>query len=229
MTALSLCVGMGLLDRAFLDHGFQVTPGCEIHDARRALYLQLCGGKPLHRDIHDLIAALQSSPTRYEGVIGGPPCQSLTSLKSFRDPKYPDLTDAVKEVLSLVRPDWYLLENVRPLDIPGAVHSKVDAMHYGHPHQSRPRWFTHSPNLAPPAKRYHGNMVSLRAYPVVAGKIYGLPMAAWLQGYPEAAGLKGRARDIVEGLANAVSYPVALAWAQQIQRVRNPLLFQEAA
>lgn len=31
---LSICTGMGLLDRAFMDAGFEVVPGCEIDRLR---------------------------------------------------------------------------------------------------------------------------------------------------------------------------------------------------
>ena len=55
---LSICTGMGLLDRAFMDAGFEVVPGCEIDGSKRAMYAKLCGGVPLVHDLADLPAAV---------------------------------------------------------------------------------------------------------------------------------------------------------------------------
>ncbi len=71
MRVLSLCCGMGLFDRAFLDHGFTVVPGCELDPDQSSLYRLLVGGEPLTHDIHDLPALLSRGD--FDGVIGGPP------------------------------------------------------------------------------------------------------------------------------------------------------------
>ena len=52
---LSLCTGAGIMDRAFIDGGFNVIPGCEIDSRMRAMYAALCGGQPLCHDIQDLL------------------------------------------------------------------------------------------------------------------------------------------------------------------------------
>jgi site-specific DNA-cytosine methylase len=212
---LSICTGLGLLDRAFMDAGFDVTPGCEINPEKRAMYAVLCGDDPVTHDLANLPKAVAGRS--FDGLIGGPSCQSHTKLKAMRVPKFPDLTPLVLRLMESVQHGWFLFENVVPIDIPGAVHTKCNAMHFYQPHQSRVRWFTHSPNITPPKPVYSGSVDDLMAYSVVAGRIYGPKRGARLQGYPAAADLPFRCIDLQHGLADAVPYPLALAWAESIK------------
>jgi site-specific DNA-cytosine methylase len=202
------------MDRAFLDAGFDVTPGCEIDHEMRAMHDAFCGGGYLAHDLRDLVPTIRGR--KLHGIIGGPPCQSHTKLKAIRAPKFPDLTPLVNSLLDATEWDWFLFENVVPIAIPGAKHVRLNAMHFHSPHQSRERWFTFSSHITPPAPVYHGDVDELMAYPVVAGRIYGPKRGAKLQGYPEAARLPFRCVTLQKGLANAVPYPIALAWARQI-------------
>lgn len=214
---LSICTGMGLLDRAFMDAGFKVTAGCEIDPQKRAMYRALCGEPPLTDDLAMLPETLGCiGALRFDGLIGGPSCQSHTKLRAIRKPKYPDLTPLVLKLLQTVEHDWFLFENVVPIDIPGAVHTCCNAMHYYQPHQSRLRWFTHSPNVIPPKPAFAGSVDDLMAYSVVAGRIYGPKRGARLQGYPDAAKLPFPCVQLQHGLADAVPYPLAMAWARSI-------------
>ena len=222
---LSICTGMGLLDRAFMDAGFDVTPGCEIDPQKRAMYVALCGGRHLTHDLAHLpieCGKYESGfRSEYDGIIGGPSCQFHSKLKAIRDPKFPDLTPLVLDLLETVEHEWFCFENVVPIAIPGAVHTKCNAMHYYQPHQSRVRWFTHSPNITPPKPVYSGSVDDLMAYSVVAGRIYGPKRGARLQGYPAAADLPFPCVQLQHGLADAVPYPLALAWAQQIKKLER--------
>lgn len=216
---------MGLLDRAFMDAGFDVVPGCEIDASKRAMYRALCGGSPLVNDLADLVVELKglgygladAMGSTFDGIIGGPSCQSHSKLRAIRDPKFPDLTPLVLDLLATTEYGWYCFENVVPIDIPGAVHTKCNAMHYYQPHQSRVRWFTHSPNIKPPKPVYSGSVDDLMAYSIVAGRIYGPKRGAKLQGYPAAADLPFPCVQLQHGLADAVPYPLALAWAEAIK------------
>lgn len=213
MKLLSLCTGMGLMDRAFMDAGHQVIAGCEIDPEMRAMYRELCGSEPLVHDIKDLRFEIMGCV--FDGVIGGPPCQSHTKLRAMRKPKYPDLSSAVEGVLEELDCETFVFENVAPLPIEGAKSIRMNAMHYHRPHQSRVRWFTYQ-GVKPPKPKFDGNVDSLRAYPVVAGRIYGPKRGAWLQGYEPAAELPFPCVQLQKGLANAVPYPLALAWAKSL-------------
>ncbi len=216
MRVLSICTGMGLMDRAFMDAGFEVVPGCEIDPQKRAMYKALCGGEPLVHDLADLPAAVAGEP--FDGIIGGPSCQSHSKLRAIRDPKFPDLTPLVDALLECVDPEWFQFENVCPVQLDREyTATRCNAMHYYQPHQSRARWFTHSPSIRPPKPVYSGNVDDLMAYSVVAGRIYGPKRGAKLQGYPAAADLPFPCVQLQHGLADAVPYPLALAWANAIK------------
>jgi site-specific DNA-cytosine methylase len=215
---LSICTGIGILDRAFINEGFDVIPTCEPDNDLRRLYIAICGATPMYRRLQDFLAE-DLAPYRGFPIIGGPPCQHFSRLvrNTFKH-RWEDLTDQVIELVSIIKPAWYLFENVTPIKLmPEAEFSCLDAMHYGTPPQSRPRWFTHSPNLKPPRRYISGDSETLMAYPAVTGNLYGLQRAAILQGYPAAVHLPG-ARSVLRGLANAVSFHVAEAWAKTIKK-----------
>ena len=224
---LSICTGMGLLDRAFLDAGFEIVPGCEIDAQKRAMYEALTGhanttaGRLGHDPYvcHDLRHLVDGEKwiSSVDGIIGGPSCQSHSKLRAMRTPKFPDLTPLVLGLLAGVKHDWFCFENVVPIAIPGAVHTRCNAMHFYQPHQSRVRWFTHSPNIKPPTPVFKGSVDDLMAYPVVAGRIYGPKRGAKLQGFPPIAGLPFPCVQLQHGLADAVPYPLGLAWANAIK------------
>lgn len=205
-----------MLDRAFLNAGFEVIPGCEIDPRMRAMYATLCGGEPLRHDLRDLPAIVAGQ--HFSGVIGGPPCQAHSKTRAMRPPKFPDLSAAVDRLLASITCDWYLLENVAPIPIYGSSRIRLDAMHFYRPHQSRPRWFTFR-GLTPPRPLYHGTVDDLMAYPTVAARTYGPRRGAILQGYPEFYDLPFPCVDLQLGLANAVPYPLAMAWALQAMKL----------
>lgn len=157
----------------------------------------------------------------FAGIIGGPPCQSMTKLKAIRAPKYPDLTPYVREVLGACEWSFYLFENVARLDLEGASHVRLNAMHFYQPHQSRARWFTFR-GIEAPKPEYRGSVDDLMAYSVVAGRIYGPKRGARLQGYPAAADLPFPCVQLQKGLANAVPYPLAKAWAESAMARSEP-------
>ena len=212
---LSICTGMGLLDRGFKDVGFEVVAGCEIDPQKRAMYKALCGAEPLVHDLKDLPAAIKGQ--RFDGVIGGPSCQSHSKLRSIKKPKYPDLTPLVDALLAAVDWNWFMFENVVPIDLVEPHEATMcNAMHFYQPHQSRERWFTHSDNVAAPQPVYRGTVDDLMAYSIVAGRIYGPKRGARLQGYPQASALRFPCLQLQHGLADAVPYPLAVAWARSI-------------
>ncbi|MCB1711252.1 MAG: DNA cytosine methyltransferase [Candidatus Riesia sp.] len=110
------------MDRAFLDEGFTVIPGCEIDPEQRDTYYKLNGKKPLFHSFEEMDIACD----KYELVIGGPPCQSLSRTKRDMKPKFKDFTE---ELLAWGTPKNYLYENVKPLKIPGSNSYLCDAMH----------------------------------------------------------------------------------------------------
>lgn len=217
MRILSVCTSAGLWDRAFIEAGHEVVAGCEIMPHKRAMYEAFCGGRHLVHDIADLADAVRGQ--RFDGVIGGIPCQSRTKLKAIRTPKFGDLLEPFLEVLGACTWNWVVAENVTALDIPDFNKVRMNAMNYGRPHQSRERWFTHTRNLAVPAAIYPGNVDDLMAYSVVAGRIYGPKRGSRLQGWPEFMDLAGQFScvQMQEALADGVPRGLADAWIKSIE------------
>lgn len=94
---LSIFPGIGMFDRGFEEEGFCVVRGPDL----------LWGG-----DIHDF-----HPPARvFDGVIGGDPCQSHSSLANLvrakgLKPSFPDMTPDFVRVVEEVRPTWFVREN----------------------------------------------------------------------------------------------------------------------
>lgn len=93
---LSLFPGIGLLDRAFEEEGFCIVRGPDL----------LWGG-----DIH----RFHPPAGRFDGVIGGPPCQLFSAMKRLiprAGERHGNLIPEFERCVSEARPEWFLMENV---------------------------------------------------------------------------------------------------------------------
>jgi DNA (cytosine-5)-methyltransferase 1 len=120
MLLLSLFPGIGLLDMAFEGDGFCVVRGPDV----------LWGG-----DIH----TFHPPPHRFDGIIGGPPCQAFSRLRHFVEyngyETAPNLIPEFERVVIEAQPQWFLMENV-----PAAPQPYIDG--YGiADHILNNRWF----------------------------------------------------------------------------------------
>lgn len=89
---LSLFPGIGLLDMAFEEEGFCVVRGPDL----------LWGGD---------VRRFHPPPGRFDGIIGGPPCQAFSSASggtSTADNLIPEFERVVAEA----QPEWFVMENV---------------------------------------------------------------------------------------------------------------------
>lgn len=100
---LSLFPGVGLLDMAFEEQGFCVVRGPDL----------LWGGD---------IRSFHPPAGRFDGVIGGSPCQAFSSLvplirhngQKVADDLIPDFERCIAEA----QPAWFLMENVKAAPTP---------------------------------------------------------------------------------------------------------------
>lgn len=94
---LSLFPGIGLLDMAFEEAGFCVVRGPDL----------LWGG-----DVHRFIPPAG----RFDGVIGGPPCQAFSRLRHIVEANgyetAPNLIPEYERCIDQAQPRWFLMENV---------------------------------------------------------------------------------------------------------------------
>lgn len=99
MLVLSLFPGIGLLDQAFEEEGFCVVRGPDL----------LWGGD---------ICNFHPPAGKFDGIIGGPPCQSWSGLGNVNRARWGDdcmMPDRIPEFARCIneaQPTWFLMENV---------------------------------------------------------------------------------------------------------------------
>jgi len=108
---LSLFPGIGVLDRAFEEEGFSVVRGPDL----------LWGGN---------IKSFRAPAGRFDGVIGGPPCQCFSRLVSIiKHNGYKlgeNLIPEFERVISETQPEFFIMENVEGAPIPNVPGYRVD-------------------------------------------------------------------------------------------------------
>jgi DNA (cytosine-5)-methyltransferase 1 len=102
---LSLFPGIGLLDQAFEEEGFCVVRGPDL----------LWGGD---------VCEFHPPAGKFDGIIGGPPCQSWSGLGNVNRARWGDqcmMPDRIPEFARCIneaQPAWFLMENVPQAPVP---------------------------------------------------------------------------------------------------------------
>ncbi len=101
---LSLFPGIGLLDMAFEEEGFCVVRGPDY----------LWGGD---------VRRFRPMPGRFDGVIGGPPCQFASRLahmvrQNGAEPTFGNLIPEFERCVREAQPRWFVMENVPDAPVP---------------------------------------------------------------------------------------------------------------
>ena len=131
MLVLSLFPGVGLLDMAFELEGFTVVRGPDV----------LWGGD---------IRSFHPPAGKFDGVIGGPPCQAFSRLAHMvrhngYEPKFGNLIPEFERVVAACLPTWFAMENVPDAPVPAVdgygVHSfKLNNRQLGEEQNRVRRW-----------------------------------------------------------------------------------------
>jgi DNA (cytosine-5)-methyltransferase 1 len=105
---LSLFPGIGLLDMAFESEGFCVVRGPDV----------LWGGD---------IRRFNPPAGKFDGVIGGPPCQAFSRLSHMvkhngLQPKFGNLIPEFERCVVEAQPTWFVMENVPDAPTPQPIH-----------------------------------------------------------------------------------------------------------
>ncbi len=149
---LSIFPGIGMLDLGFEQEGFTVVRGPDA----------LWGGD---------IRRFHPPAGRFDGIIGGDPCQSHSALANLvrakgLEPSFPDMTPEFERVIDEARPAWFLRENVprapelKPLgyDVRSFLldHSHLDSGDgTGHPQMRKRRfWFGMRDQVCPELRQW---------------------------------------------------------------------------
>lgn len=101
---LSLFPGIGLLDRAFEEEGFTVVRGPDV----------LWGGD---------VRKFHPPAGKFDGIIGGPPCQCFSTLANLvrakgLEPTFGNLIPEFERCVAEAEPRWFLMENVPLAPVP---------------------------------------------------------------------------------------------------------------
>lgn len=103
---LSLFPGIGLLDMAFEQEGFCVVRGPDL----------LWGGD---------VKRFHPPAGKFDGVIGGPPCQAFSRLRHLVKHKgltvKPNLIPEYERCVAEARPSWFVMENVQDAPMPSVA------------------------------------------------------------------------------------------------------------
>ena len=110
---LSLFPGIGLMDMAFEEAGFCVVRGPDL----------LWGGD---------VRRFHPPAGRFDGVIGGPPCQLFSILKRLNPragEKHGNMIPEFERIVAEAQPSWFVMENVEGAPIPSVdgygVHAQL--------------------------------------------------------------------------------------------------------
>lgn len=219
---LSLFPGIGLLDMAFEEEGFCVVRGPDL----------LWGGD---------IRRFHPPPGRFEGVIGGPPCQKFSGLNNLalaRGVLFENLIPEFERCVGEAQPAWFVMENVQAAPAPHVpgyeLHTQVLNNRWLGEEQNRVRRLSFGtrdgralhvqPGALEPARwksavtAAHAGDRRVRS----KGKIarYSVPEALRLQGLPE--GFFDKAPLTQQGklkvVAQGVPLPMGRAVARAVKR-----------
>lgn len=131
MVVLSLFPGIGMLDMAFEEEGFCVVRGPDL----------LWGGD---------VKRFRPPAGKFDGVIGGPPCQAFTGLGKMSEKRWGSIAENLipefERVIDAAQPKWFVMENVAAAPLPAVsgytVRDQVICDHWVGGHTPRERRFS---------------------------------------------------------------------------------------
>lgn len=114
MDAVDLFCGCGGLSLGFENAGIHVLAGFDNWDDALMVYNRNFTHPAIKCDLQDIDKATEKiKKYNPEIIIGGPPCQDFSSAgKRNEDNGRGNLTVSYAKIISLVRPPWFMMENV---------------------------------------------------------------------------------------------------------------------
>jgi site-specific DNA-cytosine methylase len=156
MRAVELFAGAGGMSLGLKRAGFEVVAAYDSWQAAVDVYRQNLGGYVRQADLKDIFRIAPEIVAQCPDIIvGGPPCQDFSTAGERVEGERAGLTRAFAMLVCIVRPRWFLMENVplaarsnawrdaRAMLVKagyGLTETKLDASFYGVP-QSRKRLF----------------------------------------------------------------------------------------
>ncbi|MGN1228744.1 MAG: DNA cytosine methyltransferase [Prevotella sp.] len=114
MRVVDLFCGCGGLSLGFAKAGMEVVAAFDNWTDALAVYRNNFHHPAIRADLMDLDASVELiRPYAPDMIIGGPPCQDFSSAgKRDENNGRGDLTVAYAEIISRIRPQWFVMENV---------------------------------------------------------------------------------------------------------------------
>ena len=117
MKAVDLFCGCGGLSLGFIQSGFDVIASFDNWDEAIAVYKNNFDHPINKQDLTDIDGTVDMIiPLRPDIIIGGPPCQDFSSAGNRdEDNGRGELTVCYASIISKVRPEWFVMENVEQI------------------------------------------------------------------------------------------------------------------
>jgi len=113
MKAIDLFAGCGGMSLGFINAGFQISHAYDNWDASNACYRLNFNHGIKKIDLNDVDTAIKEiNKYSFDIVIGGPPCQDFSHAGKRSEGKRADLTEAYAQIISGIKPQWFVMENV---------------------------------------------------------------------------------------------------------------------
>lgn len=114
MKVVDLFCGCGGLSLGFMKAGFDIAAGFDIWDEAIEVYKKNFSHTVIKQDLMDTEESSRLvKEYNPEMIIGGPPCQDFSSAgKRDENNGRGDLTVAFAKIISAVKPEWFVMENV---------------------------------------------------------------------------------------------------------------------
>jgi len=156
LKAVDLFAGCGGLSLGFQNAGFDILAAYDYWEPAVSVYRDNFKHPVFHMDLTSDQAISHIKQHNVDIIIGGPPCQdfSIAGKRNFKGHRA-DLTIRFAEIVSILKPEWFVMENVYNIEkspvLPKAVQllrkagygittRVLDASHCGVP-QARHRFF----------------------------------------------------------------------------------------
>ena len=114
MRVVDLFCGCGGLSLSFAKAGMEIVAAFDNWTDALAVYRNNFRHSAIRADLMDIDTSVELiRPYAPDMIIGGPPCQDFSSAgKRDENNGRGDLTVAYAEIISRIRPQWFVMENV---------------------------------------------------------------------------------------------------------------------
>jgi DNA (cytosine-5)-methyltransferase 1 len=110
---VDLFAGCGGLSLGFQNAGFHIKAAFEYWDVAANCYEQNFAHPVYKDDLSEIASVVQKiKDINPDIIIGGPPCQDFSHAGKRIEDKRAGLTEAFAQIISKIRPKWFVMENV---------------------------------------------------------------------------------------------------------------------